>query len=365
MKTIRDVNIHGKTVILRVDYNVPLENNKILDNTRIVESLDTIKYLLDNECKIIILSHKGKIKTIEDVKNNSLLLISDELSRLLSKTIKFCPCLRGEELKEEVNNLYNGDILLLENTRFLDLPSNLESGCDEELSTFWASLADIFVFDAFGCIHRNHASTLGIAKKLPSYFGFLVEKEINELDKIKEMHKTLLLGGSKVSDKIGIIKSLVTSSDKVLIGGALASTFLKAKGVNIGNTIVDNNYIEECKELLSTSKVVVPVDYVMESSQIFDIGEDTIELFKEELKSSSLVVMNGTLGKYEVDRFSRGTKEIIEFLKNNNIKTVVLGGDAGAASKKYEFKPYYTSTGGGASLEYLEGKHFDLFDYIK
>lgn len=367
MQTIKDIDVKNKRVIVRADYNVPIKDGKILDNNRIVESLVTINYLIKENATIILMSHMGKIKTIEDKENNSLLPVKEELERLLNKKVKFSSCLKGEELESTVSSLKPTEILLLENTRFMDLEGNLESGCDENLSKYWATLADVFVLDAFGSAHRAHASTYGISKYLPHAIGFLVEKEVNELRKIKEENKTLILGGAKVSDKIGLIKNLLPSSNKVLIGGLMSATFLSASGVDVKGTFVDTEHIEEAKDVLKTGKIVLPVDVVTESGihnvneipvkeSIFDVGPKTLELFKQSIDKNNLVLLNGTMGKYEEEKYENGTKEIFDYLRSENIKVVVCGGDGSAASKKFKFNPYYLSTGGGASLEYLEGK---------
>lgn len=367
MQTIRDINLENKKVILRVDYNVSIKDGKVVDNNRITSSLNTINYLREKNCKIILMSHLGKVKTKEDSETLTLLPVKDELSKLLNEEVKFSSELKGKELEKKINSLKEKEILLLENTRTLDYPDKLESNCDEELSKYWASLGDVFVLDAFASAHRAHASTYGISKYLPHVVGFLVEKEIKELDKIKEEKKVLVLGGVKVNDKIGVIKNLIPTSDKVLVGGAMCASFLKSEGFEVGNTYVEDDYLNECKELINTNKIVFPIDVVTENGikevgsinkdeSIFDIGPETIKLFEKMLKNKPLILMNGTMGKYEEEKYENGTKELFEFLKKEERKVVVCGGDAGAASKKYNFTPYYLSTGGGASLEYLEGK---------
>ncbi|MCI6349851.1 MAG: phosphoglycerate kinase [Tenericutes bacterium] len=367
MQTIRDINLENKKVILRVDYNVSIKDGKVVDNNRITSSLNTINYLREKNCKIILMSHLGKVKTKEDSETLTLLPVKDELSKLLNEEVKFSSELKGKELEKKINSLKEKEILLLENTRTLDYPDKLESNCDEELSKYWASLGDVFVLDAFASAHRAHASTYGISKYLPHVVGFLVEKEIKELDKIKEEKKVLVLGGVKVNDKIGVIKNLIPTSDKVLVGGAMCASFLKSEGFEVGNTYVEDDYLNECKELINTNKIVFPIDVVTENGikeagsinkdeSIFDIGPETIKLFEKMLKNKPLILMNGTMGKYEEEKYENGTKELFEFLKKDERKVVVCGGDAGAASKKYNFTPYYVSTGGGASLEYLEGK---------
>lgn len=367
MQTIKNINIKNKKVIIRVDYNVPIQNGKITDNNRIIASLETINYCINNNAKIILMSHLGKIKTEEDIKNNTLLPVKEELEKLLNKKIEFSKELQGKELEEKVNNLKPGDILLLENTRHLDYPNKLESNCDEELSKYWASLGEVFILDAFGSAHRSHASTYGIGEYLPHGIGFLIEKEINELEKIKNENKTIILGGSKVSDKIGVIKNLIDKSTHILIGGAMCGTFLKSLGYEVGETLIENEKLKEVEDLITTEKIILPVDVITENGvknieeinkneSILDIGPKTITIFESYLHNNELILMNGTMGKWEEEKYSQGTKEIFNYLKEMKSNVIICGGDTGSASKYYNFTPYYLSTGGGASLEYLEGK---------
>lgn len=377
MKTIKEVDLENKIVIVRVDYNVPIENVTIKDDNRIKESLDTIKYLLKRNCKIVLMSHLGKVKTEEDKQKNSLEIVSKKLSELLGININFSKNTRGKELEELIKNTNYGEILLMENTRFEDIPNNLESNCDEELSKYWASLGEIFVLDAFGSCHRNHASTYGIGKYLPSYIGFLIQKELNVLKEIIDnKDKVIILGGAKVEDKLPVVKSLINSSSKILIGGVMAFTFLKASGKATGPNFVDENKLEEIKEIYlnNKNKIFLPVDFNTDSGiktideltdYAYDIGSETIQLFKNELKNSNLVIWNGTLGKFEEEKYGTGTKEILEYLNNNKIKTVIAGGDTGNAVHKYNLNFYYVSTGGGATLEYLSGNKFQTLENIK
>lgn len=369
MNKLKNIKVENKKVIVRVDYNVPVKNGLVLDNNRIIQSLETINYLIEHNAKIILMSHMGKVKKVEDKMLNTLKPVKIELEKILNKKIYFAEELKGKALESQINSLKPGEILLMENTRYMDIPDNLESSCDEELSKYWASLGDVFILDAFGSCHRNHASTYGISKYLPHAVGFLIERELKELDKIKKEKKTFILGGSKVSDKIGIIKNLMENTDKFLIGGAMCATFLTANGNPVGSTFVETDKITECKNLLKTGKIIIPIDYVTENGvkelndifndeHILDIGSKTIELFKNNIDINTLLVLNGTLGKYEEDTYQNGTKEIFNYLKENIVKTVVLGGDTSSAAKKYNFNASYISTGGGASLEYLEGKEF-------
>ncbi len=366
MKTIKDIDVTNKKVILRVDYNVPIINGRILDNNRIVASLETINYLLSKNAKIILMSHLRKIKTKSDLEANSLKPVRDELSILLHKDIKFSSTLRGKELDDLVNNLNPGDILLLENTRYMDYPDKLESNCDIELSKYWASLGEVYILDAFASSHRSHASTVGIPSYLPHAVGFLVERELQELDEIKKENKTLLLGGAKVDDKLSLIEYLLPTSDKILLGGRMCATFIKSEGYEVGKTETNDALLNKCKELLKTNKIIFPIDVVTENGikeldkitkeeTIYDIGSETIEMYKRVLKNKVLILINGTMGMYENPSYENGTKELYDFLKQEKKKVVVCGGDGASSSKKYNFNPYYISTGGGASLNYLSG----------
>ena len=376
MNNITNLDVNNKKVLVRVDYNVPIKNGLVLDNNRIIQSIETINYLIEHNAKIILMSHMGKVKKVEDKMLNTLKPVKIELERILNRKIYFAEELKGKALESQINSLKPGEVLLMENTRYMDIPDNLESSCDEELSKYWASLGDVFILDAFGSCHRNHASTYGISKYLPHAIGFLIERELKELNKIKKDKKTFILGGSKVSDKIGIIKNLMDNTDKFLIGGAMCATFLTANGNPVGSTFVETDKITECKNLLKTGKIIIPIDYVTENGvkklndifndeHILDIGPKTIELFKNNIDINTLIVLNGTLGKYEEDAYQNGTKEIFNYLKENIVKTVVLGGDTSAAAKKYNFNASYISTGGGASLEYLEGKEFETLKIME
>ena len=377
MKIVTDANVKGKKVIVRVDFNVPIKDGKIMDDTRIVGSLKTINYLVENDAKVILLSHLGRVKSEEDKKTNSLKIVADHLSSLVKVPVYFIPETRGTVLETAINNLLNGEIIVVENTRFEDFPTTLESSCDETLSKYWASLADIFVLDAFGTCHRCHASTYGISKYIPSYAGFLVDSEVKMLNKAMKEKRTLVLGGAKVDDKIGVINNLIPSSDKVLIGGAMCFTFLKVKGFNTGESLISEENIDYVKELLDkySNKIILPVDFVtqngvkkitdFESKDIgYDIGPKTIELFEQELKNSNLVLWNGPLGKYEEKEYESGTKDIMKYLENAKFPTILAGGDVTGASSYFGVKMYYVSTGGGSTLEYLEGKKFKTLERL-
>ena len=369
MRKITDLKLEGKTVIVRVDYNVPIKEGMVADDNRIRQSLETINYLIEKKCKIILLSHLGKVKTKEDLEKNTLKPVKIVLEKLLNKKILFSEELKGVELEEKIKMLKSGDIILLENTRHMDYPDKLESNCDENLSKYWSTLGEIFIMDAFGSAHRAHASTVGIAKYLPSAAGFLVIKEIDKLKEIKNENKTLLLGGAKVSDKIGVIKNLINTANYVIIGGAMCGTFLKIKGYNVGKTFVDNEKDEYIKDLVNNyeHKIILPVDVMTENGEksineinddenIYDIGTEAIKIFNEYLSSAKLVLTNGTMGLYEDPKYEKGTKYTLKCLYDNDIKTIVCGGDTASAVKKFGYNFYYISTGGGASLEYLSGK---------
>lgn len=368
----------GKKVIVRVDYNVPIENGVITDNTRIVESLKTINYLIEGDAKLILLSHLGRVKKEEDLKNNSLFPVSVELPKLINKEVKFSDVTRGEKLEVLINNLSDGDVLLVQNTRFEDFPNNLESGCDDELSKYWASLGETYVMDAFGSMHREHASTYGIPKILGGNTGFLVDKELSMLENIlKDENKIIILGGAKIGDKLGVIESLINKSKKIIIGGGMSYTFLKAKGFNIGKSLLNLEKLEYAKSMLDKygDKLVLPIDVktdngikdvdkMNDEDTGFDIGPKTRELFKSIIKEDDFVVWNGPMGMFEVEAYEKGTKDLLEYLSKNKIKTVIAGGDTGNAAKKYNLDFYYISTGGGATLEYLEGKRFKTLEVL-
>lgn len=389
-KTIKDYNLEGKKVIIRVDFNVPIKDGIIQDDNRIRESLETINYALDNNAKIILLSHLGRVKEESDKEKNTLEPVALRLSELLDKEIIFVTETRGKILEDEINNMKNKDIILVENTRFEDLNGKLESGNDEELGKYWASLGDIFINDAFGTCHRAHASNVGIAKNLPNGVGFLVEKELKIIGNAIENPKrpfTVILGGSKVSDKIGVIENLVKIADNILIGGGMAFTFLKSLDINIGKSLLDEENIEFCKNILKTNKdkIILPIDVVtstnvdkrenkkecfisdMKENDIgLDIGHQTIKLFKTILDESNTIIWNGPVGKFEMEDYSNGTKELCEIIKDKEI-TIIGGGDTASAVINLGYKDAFThiSTGGGASLEMLEGKVLPGIDIIE
>ncbi len=381
MKTIKDFDLEGKKVIIRVDFNVPIIDGVIKDDTRIIKSLDTINYAIEKNAKVILMSHLGRVKEKSDLKN-TLLPVSIRLSKLLNKNVIFIDETRGKKLEEAINNLKNGQVLLMENTRFEDLDGKKESRNDESLGKYWASLGDIFINDAFGTLHREHASNVGIASNLESGIGFLVENELNNLlPNINNPKRpfAVILGGSKVSDKIGLINNLVKISDYILIGGAMANTFLKSTGVNVGLSLVEDDQISFCKSILSEykDKLILPVDFVtdknslvtkvMDDEKIYDIGVKSIELFKKYLQKSALVIWNGPMGMFEDKRYENGTKGICEVLKDIDAIKIVGGGDSVSFVNNNGYDSIFThiSTGGGATLELLEGKDLPGIRAIK
>lgn len=387
-KSIRDFDLNNKRVIIRVDFNVPIKDNKILDDNRIVMSLKTIKYALDNSAKVILMSHLGRVKEESDKNSKSLKIVSERLSELLNQKVIFINNTRGSELEKSIKDLKKGEVLLIENTRFEDLCGKKESGNDLELGKYWASLGDIFINDAFGTSHRSHASNVGIASNLESGIGFLIEEELEKLSLVTNNPKkpfAVILGGAKVSDKIGVIKNLVNKCDYIIIGGGMAYTFLKAQGYNIGNSLLDSDSLDFCKDMLEKYgyKIVLPVDSIVskefdkdvmlkdndnfDNDDIgLDIGDKSIELFKEKLSECKTVVWNGPLGYSEIEKYSKGTKEILKYLSEKEMTVVIGGGDTASAAINFGYKEVFThiSTGGGASLELLEGKILPGIDII-
>lgn len=390
-KTIRDYDLSGKKVIIRVDFNVPIKDGEITDDNRIKASLETINYAINNNAKVILMSHLGRIKTEEDKIKNTLEPVALRLSELLDKEIIFVDETRGKILEDAISELKPGEILLMENTRFEDLNNKAESSNSEELGKYWASLGDIYINDAFGTSHRSHASNVGIASNLPNGIGFLIEKEIKEIEQtIKNPQRpfTVILGGSKVKDKIGVIENLVNIADYILIGGAMAYTFLKASGIEIGSSLLDEESIDFCKNILKkySDKIILPIDSVnaleisdevtprecfineIKENEIgLDIGYNTVKLFKQYLQKSKTIIWNGPLGYFEIENFSNGTKKICEVLKDIDAKKIVGGGDTGAAIIEFGYKDSvsFISTGGGASLEMLEGKKLPGIEIIE
>ena len=380
-KTVRDIDIKGKKVLVRCDFNVPYDENRVItDNRRIVAALPTIKYLLENDCKVILCSHLGRPKG--EVKPEfSLDIVAKELSRLLGKEVKLASDVIGESAQKLTSEMKNGDVVLLENVRF----EPGEEKNDPELSKKFASLAEVFVNDAFGTAHRAHSSTTGVADYLPAVSGFLIEKELNFLgDALENPERPFMaiLGGKKVSDKIGVIEALLEKVDVLMIGGAMAYTFFKSMGYSVGNSICELDKLDLAKELMEKAKskgvkLMLPTDTKVgkefkpdtESKTVawteipadwegFDIGEKTIEIFSEEIRKAKTVVWNGPVGLFEFDQFAIGTNAIAKVLSEIDATTIIGGGDSAAAVKKagLQDKMTHISTGGGASLEFLEGK---------
>lgn len=381
-KTIRDFDLENKKVIIRVDFNVPIKDGNIVDDNRIKESLETINYAIDNNAKVILMSHLGRVKTDEDKVKNTLEPVALRLSELLDREILFSDETRGETLETTISELECGEVILIENTRYEDIDGKKESSNYLELGKYWASLGDIFINDAFGTSHRAHASNVGIASNLPSGIGFLIEKELNAFSPAlinPERPFTVILGGSKVSDKIGVIENLVKIADYILIGGGMAYTFLKASGIEIGKSLLDSESIDFCKKILDdySDKIILPIDNVnafeisdkakgrtcfiaeMDKNDIgLDIGYNTVKLFKTYLENSKTIIWNGPVGMFELEEFSKGTISICEILKDIDALKIIGGGDTASAVINFGYKNYmsHISTGGGASLELLEGK---------
>lgn len=381
-KTIEEFNLENKKVIIRCDLNVPIKDGVILDDNRIKMSLKTIKYAIDKNAKVILLSHLGRIKNLSDKEKNSLYPISVRLSKLLGQKVFFVNETHGSVVEDAISNMKPKDVILLENTRYEDLPDKKESTCNPILSNYWASLGDIFINDAFGVSHRCHASNVGIAKRLPSGIGFLVQSEMNALNKIlKDIKRpyTVILGGAKMNDKIRVINSLVEKADYILLGGGIANTFLVAKGYDLKKSVYDIDSIKVAKELLEKykEKIILPVDgyeytkycdsknkeycnlkTVSNNNMVLDIGPETIRIFSKYIKESNTIFFNGPVGVFEFDNFSYGTKKILEEMKYSKAKVIVGGGDSASAAIKFGYKDsfFHISTGGGASLEYISGK---------
>lgn len=376
-KTIRDIDVEGKRVLVRVDFNVPLEKGKVADDTRIRAALPTIQYLMEHRARVILMSHLGrpKGKVQEDLR---LIPVAEQLAGLLGRPVAMAVDCVGEDVEAAVDRLRPGDVLLLENLRF----HPEEEANDPEFASRLASLGEVYVNDAFGTAHRAHASTEGVAHRLPAVAGFLMEKELNFLGKALERPEhpfVAILGGAKISDKIGVVNNLLGRVDTLLIGGGMANTFLKAQGHQVGQSLVEEESLPLARELLARAgrKVILPVDVVVADRfdadaqskvvgveevpagwRILDIGPATVERFAQELAGARTVVWNGTLGVAEFPRFAVGTRAIIETLARSQATTIVGGGDTAAAVQQAGLaeKMTHVSTGGGASLEFLEGR---------
>ena len=375
-KMVTDLDVEGKKVIVRVDFNVPIKEGKIKDDTRITAALPTINYLLDHGASVILMSHLGRPKTKEDLQY-SLKPVADHLATLVNAPVKFASDCRGEIAKEASANLKPGEVLVLENTRFY--PE--ESKNDLEMSKDLASLADLYVNDAFGSAHRAHSSTAGIADYLPAAAGFLMEKEIKYLgnaiaDPVRPF--VAILGGAKISDKIGVIENLLKTADRILIGGGMANTFLKAQGYEMADSLVEAEVLDTAKDLLSRAddKIILPIDMVLGNAfdadaemktmtlgdvpagwRLLDIGPLTVQLFGDVILDAGTVVWNGPMGVFEFPRFAEGTFGVARAVANSQAVSIIGGGDSVSAINQSGLSDKIThiSTGGGASLEMLEG----------
>ena len=375
-KMVTDLDVEGKKVIVRVDFNVPIKEGKIKDDTRITAALPTINYLLDHGASVILMSHLGRPKTKEDLQY-SLKPVADHLATLVNVPVKFAADCRGEIAKEASANLKPGEVLVLENTRFY--PE--ESKNDLEMSKDLASLADLYVNDAFGSAHRAHSSTAGIADYLPAAAGFLMEKEIKYLgnaiaDPVRPF--VAILGGAKISDKIGVIENLLKTADRILIGGGMANTFLKAQGYEMADSLVEAEVLDTAKDLLSRAddKIILPIDMVLGNAfdadaemktialgdvpagwRLLDIGPLTVQLFGDVILNAGTVVWNGPMGVFEFPRFAEGTFGVARAVANSQAVSIIGGGDSVSAINQSGLSDKIThiSTGGGASLEMLEG----------
>lgn len=379
-KTIKDYDLKGKKLLLRCDFNVPMKEGVITDDNRLVASLPTINYALEQGAKLILFSHLGRVKEEKDLIKNDLAPVSLALSNLLNKEVTFVPVTKGEELESAINSMNDGDIVLVQNTRYEDLAGKKESSNDPSLGAYWASLGDLFINDAFGTAHRSHASNVGISQHLPSGVGFLMEKELNELEGLKDPQRpfTVIMGGAKVTDKIAVIDNLVEKADNLIIAGGMAYTFLKAQGINIGKSILDADSLDYAKGLLDKypNKIHLPIDFhvakgfsndaesrfcdylnIADDEEGLDIGPKSADKFNEIIKASKTVFWNGPVGVFEFDNYVDGTKALLEEVSKIEY-SVLGGGDSVAAATKlgYKDKVSHASTGGGATLEYMEGK---------
>ncbi len=392
--TIKDINLENKTILMRVDFNVPIKEQNgevvVTNDNRITAALPTIKYALDNNSKIVLFSHLGRVKSEDDKKKLSMKPVAKRLSELLDKEIIFSPDFEGPALENKIKELKNKQILVVENTRFADVKNNeivnRESKNDPELGRYWASLGDVFINDAFGTVHRAHASNVGIANNMTeNAVGFLIEKEIKFLGNAVNKPKrpfVAIIGGAKVSDKINIIENLLNKADKVIVGGGMAYTFKAAEGKQIGNSLFEEDKMELAKNIMNKfpNKLILPIDNI-EANEFsnnsvakivgeniedgymgLDIGPKSIDLFNSILDDAKTVVWNGPMGVFEMSKFAEGTlavgKKLADITKNNGTITIVGGGDSTAAVQQLNVADdlSHISTGGGASLQYLEGK---------
>ena len=391
-KIVSDLKVNGKKVLIRVDFNVPMKDGVITDDTRVKAALPTIKYVIDNGGKAIVFSHLGRVKEAADIKKNDIAPVAKRLEELIGKKVTFVNATRGKELEDKIAAMKDGEILMFQNTRYEDFDvaankeTKKESKNDAELGAYWASLGDMFVNDAFGTAHRAAASNVGIAANVKeTAAGYLLEKEIKFIGGAVDnpvRPYVAILGGSKVSDKIGVIEALLEKADKVLVGGAMMFTFLKAQGYNVGSSrCEDQEFVDLAKNLLAKAngKIILPVDAVVNTAfedtkgvakdvdkfaaadMGLDIGPKTLDLFAKELAGAKTVVWNGPMGVFEMKNYAQGTIGVCDLLAKltkEGASTIIGGGDSAAAAESlgYASKVSHISTGGGASLEYLEGK---------
>lgn len=388
---LQEMDVLNKRVIVRCDFNVPVKDGKILDDTKIKASLETINYLIDKNCKIILLSHFGKVKKKEDKQKYSLKIVAERLNELVSSNVIFSPETRSSFLEIKAMELQPKEILLIENTRFEDVPNGFESNNDPQLAAYFASLGDIFVLDAFASSHRLHASTSGIAKFIPSCLGFCVQKEMEMLNKYvlnPELPFTIIMGGAKIDDKLPLIEKLLPKCSHMLLTGGLANSCLRALGLSVGESLASNDAetLIRVKEILKeyNKKIVLPFDAIvgkkydevyvvakdinkLENDEIIgDIGPKTLKVYKKIIDESNTIFMNGTAGIYEEAKYSNGTLELLNIVTSSMAKTIAGGGDCIGTIDKFKMadKFTYISTGGGATLEYIINESLPAIDAI-
>lgn len=392
MRNIQDIDINGKIVVLRCDFNVPLKDGQVDDDTKIIKSLKTIKYIIEHNAKVILLSHLGRIKSEHDKETNSLKVVADYLKIQLGKEVNFFDNTRDMNLKENIDNLPLGSVIMLENTRYEDVPNKLESSNNMELANYWASLGDVFCLDAFGSAHRSHASTAGIGAFIPSCIGFLVQEELENLSYLINKPArpfTIIMGGAKIDDKLKLIETLLPKCDYFLATGGIANSFLKALGFKVGASLSTDNIevINKLRNLMlnNKNKIILPldatvgitydenyvkfksIDEINKDEIIYDIGAKTIEKYSIAINKSKTVFVNGTCGLYENPRYANGTSQIFTVLSMSPADVYIGGGDSVAAAKKlgFEAKFKYMSSGGGATLEYLGDGKLEAIEFLK
>ena len=391
-KTIDDLKLKGKKVLIRADFNVPVKDNIIQSDKRIKTLIPTIKKVVNEGGKVILFSHFGRIKKEEDKAKNDLKIVAEALSTLINQEVKFINQTRGKILEKAILDMQEKEIIMVQNTRYEDLNGNAESKNNQELAKYWASLGDIFINDAFGTSHRNHASNVGIAKNVStSAIGYLVQKELKMLSKALENPARpfiAIIGGAKVSDKILVIENLLQKADKIIIAGGMGYTFQKARGYEVGSSMVENDYIDFAKKMLKKAKgkIILPIDHAISKSFAdnkrkvtaginipkgfmgLDIGNKSIKMYQETLKGVKTVVWNGPVGVAEFDNFKDGTLAIAKtIIKQKDVFSIIGGGDSASIIIDLGFENKFThiSTGGGASLEFMEGKKLPGIEIIQ